>query len=548
MTVHGTEYRMWAVLARREDLPPEAFAAVVDGLLPDEDDSNTWQKDIFKDTVAVLLARLSDQELRDRLLTAAATDHVSLLIRQGVLGPADLPGVLRHHGATPGLVVSLARRDLRAAALEVIGTLGLEALLAVEMTAGIPQPEEPTLPLPEVPGWLMDALVQRALTLVTTGLESFAAANSQPRNTAYWHPQGWQLHSVCALILKQCPERWSELVVDPVHGQAVRHALLEGVDTALISDEVLTACIPALCLPEWAGLPLPERTQRQRLRTIAQRVAAHPRLKELAAAQLHEAAAACATRGNLVENVTGPKVRHYDIEVTMLAADLALTSSDAEVLATMCTLVARLPEPTAINRSHTSDDSEPPSPRRLLSSDQRISTLAALAGNPHLDPSLIAGLLGELHPVEVQWLLTYEQQVPVWLRQSAADHAATHPYPGPPHVLSDEELDDVDDPHAVMQSWLDTIDGHQGAFMHQVEYAILESRHLTEALLHQLPAHVVISSQHQSAVGDALIRTCGNDPVRWQSIVDVLSSPPNCDESFGQFLDRYSMQAGSARS
>lgn len=63
MTVHGTEYRMWAVLARREDLPEEAFTAVVDGLLPDDVDS-------------------------DGIVAAAAADHVNLLIRQGLLGPS----------------------------------------------------------------------------------------------------------------------------------------------------------------------------------------------------------------------------------------------------------------------------------------------------------------------------------------------------------------------------------------------------------------------------------------------------------------------------
>ncbi|MGP4091732.1 hypothetical protein, partial [Streptomyces sp. KR55] len=492
-------------------------------------------------------AQLSDQNLRDRIVATAAADHVNALIRRGLLGPADLPGVLRHHEATPDLIVSLARRDLRAAALEVIETLELSALVAVEMSAGLPQPEEPVLPTPKAPDWLLDALVRRSLTIVTAGLEAFATANSQPRNTPYWQPEGWPAYSVCGLLLKRCPERWPELVEDPVHGQAVRHALLDSVDTAQISDEVLAACVPALCLPEWADLPLPERTQRRRLRTIAQRVASHPRLKELAAAQLHDAAAACLARSNLVQAVTDPQVRHYAIELTGLAEDLAVTSNDADVLGTMCTLVARLPEPTAIERRYAFDDGEPPSPKLLLSSDQRIGTLAALAGNPHLDRSLITNLLEGLHPVEVQWLLAYEQQVPAWLRQAAADHAAAHPYAGPPRVLTDEELDDVDDPLAVMQGWLEAIKGHRGAFMYQVEYTILESRHCTDALLRQLPAHVVLGSKDQSAAADALLQLCGNDPARWQAIAETLSSPPDFEETLGQFLDRHSMKAGRVR-
>ncbi|MEU8860444.1 hypothetical protein [Streptomyces umbrinus] len=47
-------------------------------------------------------------------------------------------------------------------------------------------------------------------------------------------------------------------------------------------------------------------------------------------------------------------------------------------------------------------------------------------------------------------------------------------------MLTDEELDDVDDPQAVMQGWLDTIKDHRGAFLNQVEYAILDSRQALE--------------------------------------------------------------------
>lgn len=36
VAVNGTEYRMWARLAQREDLPEAAFCTVVDGLLPDD--------------------------------------------------------------------------------------------------------------------------------------------------------------------------------------------------------------------------------------------------------------------------------------------------------------------------------------------------------------------------------------------------------------------------------------------------------------------------------------------------------------------------------
>jgi hypothetical protein len=51
----------------------------------------------------------------------------------------------------------------------------------------------------------------------------------------------------------------------------------------------------------------------------------------------------------------------------------------------------------------TYDGDEPLSPKQLLSTDTRVSTLAPLACNPHLERSLVTGLLDHLHPAEVQW-------------------------------------------------------------------------------------------------------------------------------------------------
>lgn len=69
-------------------------------------------------------------------------------------------------------------------------------------------------------------------------------------------------------------------------------------------------------------------------------------------------------------------------------------------------------------------------------------------------------------PISLQWIRRRRnwQHVPAWLRQAATDHAAAHPYEGPLRVLTDEELDDIDDPQSVMQGWLDTIKDHRGAF------------------------------------------------------------------------------------
>ncbi|MFD4878928.1 hypothetical protein ACFWOB_36955 [Streptomyces sp. NPDC058420] len=47
-----------------------------------------------------------------------------------------------------------------------------------------------------------------------------------------------------------------------------------------------------------------------------------------------------------------------------------------------------------------------------------------------------------------------------------------------------------------------------------------------------MPTHIAISGQRQFAVGDALIYLRGEDAAWRRAIINVLSSPLDCDENF----------------
>ncbi len=544
MAVRGTEYRMWADLAGRDNLPAAALPAVVEGLLPDGRQLEPWQREAFTKTLPRLLARLEDQPLRERLIATAGADTVGSLARQGMLSTRDVAVVLRGDRITPELVADLARDEThRPVVTDLVSRMSYGELLSLAMAAERPHSADEFRRPPEVPPWLQDALLQRGLTLVTAELDAFSAANqTAPRRSQYWEPAGWPSFDF-AMLLERVPQKWPDLVDDPTHGQAVRHLLLDCMTTDKLSDDILRACLPALCLPEWADLPLPQRSQRKRLARIADRVARHPRLTEIAAPDLQNTVASIVKQGRLLQAAQRTDRRPY--EVASLAADLATTSNDAATLAKLTALVTALPRPTAVQRRSRYDDGTPPSPKRLLSDDTRVSALAALAGNPHLDRGLITGELEQLHPIEVRWLITYEE-VPAWLRQAAGNYDDAHPYDELPRVVSDDELDTVADPEAVMQGWLDAVEDHKGSFMDQVEYAVLHSRHRTDALLRQLPAHTVLSCHQEPVAVEALLRVCGDDPQRWQAVLRDLTTRPQTAETFGQFLDRHRVQQPAA--
>ncbi|MFG2298531.1 hypothetical protein [Streptomyces sp. NPDC048603] len=539
MAVNKTEYRMWVRLARREDLPSAAFEAVVEGLVPGPEGFDPgWQEKEFARALPALFRRVDEQSLRNRLI-AESGSAVPKLIRQGVVGGPDVPAVLRHHAVNGELVAALARHDRhRDVVTELVEARDLNELMGILLASGSPHPEE-SYDLPSVPGFLFDAILERALTCATAQLNDFVADHERETADQHFGPARWPAYGMVALILERCPERWPALVKDPKYGKSVQHTLLDHVDTAQLSDDVLAACGAAVSMGEWADLAKPQSSQRARLRHISDRVNRHPRLREMAVEQLHEASVDCLRRGRLLQVTALRRLR--DHEATSLAHALALTSADGKDLAKIWATVIGLAEPTAVERRSGFDGDEPVPPKRLLSDDHRISALAALAANTYLDRRLALEVLEDLHTVEVRWLVA-DDDVPTWLKEAAARHLATispEKDDPVPRVLSDEELDEHDNPAAVMQTWLDAVRDHRGAFFDQVEYAIIKSRHRTDALVAQVRAHIVLSDFEQDLAAEAFFKLCGTDPQRWNVVTGILTRRQrDFEETFGEFLQR----------
>ncbi|MGW0121875.1 hypothetical protein [Streptomyces sp. NPDC003327] len=175
------------------------------------------------------------------------------------------------------------------------------------------------------------------------------------------HSGGWAM-------LARCPDRWAELAAHPTLGPAVQHLLLDQAETQALEDarlraagadpdseeppadpapalseELLLACLPALCLPELAELPNPQVTARRTLHHIANRVHNNPRLATLATGQLHAAADALVTHGRLL-SPSEKQHGDYDFDgrVLRLAEDLALLSANPDHLAAACAQLASL--------------------------------------------------------------------------------------------------------------------------------------------------------------------------------------------------------------
>ncbi|MGW9370391.1 hypothetical protein ACWGVR_10290 [Streptomyces xanthophaeus] len=539
MAVNKSEYRMWVQLAQREDLPQAAFEAVVEGLVPGPEGFDPgWQEKEFARALPALFRKVEEQGIRDRLI-AQSRSKIPKLIRQGLVGGRDVPAVLRHHAVEAELVAALARHDQhRDVVTEIVEASDLQELIGILLAAGSPHPEE-SYELPSVPGFLFDAILLRALTCCTAQLEGFVIDRKREMADRYGGPARWPAYGMLAVILERCPERWPDLVKDPEHGTTVQHTLLDHVDTAKLTDDVLAACGAAVPLGEWADLAKPQSSQRARLRHISDRVHRHPRLREIAVEQLHAASAECLGRGRLLHTTSLRRLR--DHEVSSLAHALALTSASGEDLAKIWAAVIGLAEPTAVERRSDFDGDGPVPPKRLLNDDHRISALAALAGNPHLDRRLALEVLEELHSVEVRWLVA-DAAVPAWLKEAAARHAATispEEADPVPRLLSDEELDGYDDPAAVLQTWLDAVKDHRGAFFDQVEYAVINSRHRTDDLVAQVRAHIVLSDYEHALASEAFFKLCGDNAQRWNVVIRILTREQrDFEETFGEFLGR----------
>lgn len=157
-----------------------------------------------------------------------------------------------------------------------------------------------TAPAPPVPQELFDAVLEACLA-------PLAAYLLHPE------PEGWEAVSAFSkdwalelgssadwAMLARCPERWPQLTAHPVLGSAVQHLLLDQTETQALEDarlraadpdgeelpadpapalseELLLACLPALCLPELADLPNPQVTARRTQHHLANRVHNKPR-------------------------------------------------------------------------------------------------------------------------------------------------------------------------------------------------------------------------------------------------------------------------------
>ncbi|MEV7835267.1 hypothetical protein AB0P12_32285 [Streptomyces subrutilus] len=240
-----------------------------------------------------------------------------------------------------------------------------------------------------MPQALFDAVLEASLT-------PLAAYRLHPEPEEGWeamssYGKDWSMEmggrSAWAM-LAQCPERWAQPVTHPTLGAAVQHLLLDQAEiqaaedarnraagylpgedpeeelpaadpARALSEELLLACLLALCLPELADLRNPKVTARRTLYRIARRVDTNPRLAHLAAEQLAEAADKAVVRGQLL---TLPEKKDTDYEfegrVRDLAEDLVLLSTNADHLGGACAQLAT-PGPAGRRLPPTEPDLDP---------------------------------------------------------------------------------------------------------------------------------------------------------------------------------------------
>ncbi|WP_446447259.1 hypothetical protein [Streptomyces hydrogenans] len=192
----------------------------------------------------------------------------------------DVPAILRHRRAWAGLVSALARHPGQVAA--AIALLPRLSGYEVEQVVRFWDPDrftrtEADAPAPPVPQELFDAVLEACLAPLAAFLlhpepeKGWAAVSDFSTDWSLdltGHSGGWEM-------LARCPERWAELAAHPTLGAAVQHLLLDQAgtqalkDTRLraagadpdseeppadpapaLSEELLLACLPALCLPE----------------------------------------------------------------------------------------------------------------------------------------------------------------------------------------------------------------------------------------------------------------------------------------------------------
>ncbi|WP_371660918.1 hypothetical protein [Streptomyces sp. NBC_00280] len=584
--VNARTFRLWQHLAVSDDLPDQALPAVIEALCAPfrsrygvSGNGEDWRKGALKEALPVLFRRTTDPALRQKLV--GQTDDLQLtdFAEKGLITADDVPVLVHARRVTADLVIGLARHpgqvDAAVGLLSHVSDHDLESVV----THWDLYSHRSRKSVPPIPRELFDAVLERSLTPLAAALLAPEQHDDWTRSLdfqlGFSHQIGdgpdWR-------VLAKCPERWRELVDHPTIGAAVQHLLLDQAEieahqqrsqasassrfaedlvetqTAaepgpVLDEDLLRACLPALCLPELAELPKPSVNARHRLHHIAERVRRNPRLLDLAAHELHEVADSCVRRGRLL--APPRKKQDGDCRQMGLAQDVALLSINPGHLAKVCALLTSLEQPKVVSVppsrrwSRINDDPDFDSPSRLLERDyqhRRAQALTSLADNPHTPRTAVTDVLAALHPLELTWL-THHDGTPEWLREAAAALAPAAEDEGVLRLLADEELDRHPNPGAILQSWLDAPEKDGVWSRKDVHYVVLRSRHCTLDHLRQLPFDEVLTWDAPVVALPVLLDQCGTASHRWQALLRALDFDFDDDRvTFGQFLDTLSVQ------
>ncbi|MCX4417845.1 hypothetical protein OOK43_31915 [[Kitasatospora] papulosa] len=592
--VNARTYPLWRDLAMSEDLPKEALKTVIGALCAPattphgfDAQADRWREEALKDALPALLARTSAKRLRGQLLVHADEKTLTALAADGTVTAADVPAILRHRRAWAGLISALARHPHQVEA--AIALLPRLPDHEVEQVVRNWDPDrytrtKDTALAPPVPQELFDAVLEACLTPLAAYLlhpepeEGWEAVSdfSKDWSLELGGRTGWAM-------LARCPDRWAQLTAHPAFGAAVQHLLLDQAETQALEDarlhaagpdgeelpadpapalseDLLRACFPALCLPELADLPSPQVTARRTLHHLANRVHTNPCLAELAADQLHAAADAFVARGQLLIWSDKQDGDHdFDGRVLRLAEDLALLSANPDHLAGACAQLARLDQPAVVSptpsrtliRVLSNVDPDHDCPARLLerhSEHRRVQALTVLAANPHTPHAAVADVLSGLHPAELAWIAE-KASGPDWFLAAAA----TVPVPededdGVVRLVDDDELGKHPDPAAVLQSWLDSPATSEILSRSEVYRAVVKSRYRTLEHLRQIPADEVLARHEPDVALHILLEHCGRSTDRWEALAAAMTFGYDNEEiTFGHLLDSLNPEPAQAQ-
>ncbi|MFD2622295.1 hypothetical protein [Streptomyces chumphonensis] len=578
-----------------EDLPKEALKTVIDALCAPatrqggfDDQADRWREEALKAALPALLTRTSGKRLRGQLLVHVDEKTLATLAADGAVTAADVPAILRHRRVWAGLIAALARHPGQVeAAIALLPRLPGHEVEQVVRDWDLDRYTRGTgaAPAPPVPPELFDAVLEACLTPLAAyllhpepkeGWEGPGSAFSKDWSLELGGRAGWAM-------LARCPERWPQLTAHPVFGAAVQHLLLDqaerqalqdarlraadpdGADVPAapapaLSEEVLLACLPALCLSELADLPNPQVTARRTLHHLASRVRSNPRLAALAADQLHTAADALVTRGQLLTCSDEPGSDHeFDGPVLRLAEDLALLSANPDHLAGACAQLARLDQPAVVSptpsralvRVLDNVDPDHDRPARLLErhyEHRRVQALSTLAANPHTPRTAVSDVLKGLHPAELAWIAEKAEGPDWFLAAAAAVPVPEDEDDGVVRLVDDDELGKHPDPAAVLQSWLDSPATGDVLSRSEVYRAIVKSRYRTLEHLRQIPAEEILAHHEPEIALQTLLEHCGRSTVRWEALAAAVNFDYDDTEiTFGQLLNSLESTPARAR-